>query len=115
MLSLEQSIYLLIYRSNYLTCVLLFVQIEPELQTQILDLTMETEGVLFAGVPGAGGFDAVFAVILGDANHNPIISTWSSRGVLPLLVGEDPLGVRLETGDPRARDVSSAISSITIS
>ncbi|XP_078148227.1 GHMP kinase family protein isoform X1 [Carex rostrata] len=91
------------------------VPIEPELQTQILDLTMETEGVLFAGVPGAGGFDAVFAVILGDANHNPIISTWISRGVLPLLVGEDPLGVCLETGDPRARDVSSAISSITIS
>lgn len=92
-----------------------FVQIEPESQTQILDLTMETEGVLFAGVPGAGGFDAVFAVILGDANQNPIISTWSSRGVLPLLVGEDPLGVCLENGDPRARDVSSALSSVNIS
>nr|QMU23686.1 phosphomevalonate kinase [Eleocharis dulcis] len=91
------------------------VPIEPESQTQILDLTVEMEGVLFAGVPGAGGFDAVFAVILGDANHNPVISAWSSRGVLPLLVGEDPLGVRLENGDPRARDVSSAISTITIS
>jgi phosphomevalonate kinase len=76
---------------------------------------METEGVLFAGVPGAGGFDAVFAVILGDANHNPVISTWSSQGVIFLLVGEDSLGVCLENGDPRARDVSSAFSSVTIS
>ncbi|KAJ1694691.1 hypothetical protein LUZ63_011389 [Rhynchospora breviuscula] len=90
------------------------VPIEPELQTQILDLTMDTEGVLFTGVPGAGGFDAVFAVVLGDAHHNPIISTWTTRGVLPLLVGENPNGVCLENGDPRARDVSSAISSINI-
>ncbi|KAJ3678722.1 hypothetical protein LUZ60_002525 [Juncus effusus] len=95
------------------------VPIEPESQTQILDLTMETEGVLLAGVPGAGGYDAVFAVILGDANHNhnnnnKLINVWGSRGVLPLLVGEDPNGVCLENGDPRTRAVSSAISSIQI-
>ncbi|XP_008788523.2 phosphomevalonate kinase, peroxisomal [Phoenix dactylifera] len=89
------------------------VPIEPESQTQLLDATMNMEGVLLAGVPGAGGYDAVFAVILGEAN-NAVIKSWSSVGVLPLLVREDPKGVSLENGDPRAKEVSSAISSIQI-
>ncbi|KAK4758603.1 hypothetical protein SAY87_019904 [Trapa incisa] len=46
------------------------VPIEPELQTQLLDATMGMEGVLLAGVPGAGGFDAIFAVALGESNNN---------------------------------------------
>lgn len=74
---------------------------------------MEMEGVLLAGVPGAGGFDAVFAIILGEAS-NAVAKAWSSLGVLPLLVREDPRGVSLESGDPRAREVSAAISSIQI-
>nr|CAD1845146.1 unnamed protein product [Ananas comosus var. bracteatus] len=89
------------------------VPIEPESQTQLLDTTMEMEGVLLAGVPGAGGFDAVFAIILGEAS-NAVAKAWSSLGVLPLLVREDPRGVSLESGDPRAREVSAAISSIQI-
>lgn len=89
------------------------VPIEPESQTQLLDATMNIGGVLLAGVPGAGGYDAVFAIILGEAS-NAVIKAWSSVGVLPLLVREDPNGVLLESGDPRAREVSSAISSIRI-
>lgn len=74
---------------------------------------MGTEGVLLAGVPGAGGFDAVFAVTLGDSSHN-LVKAWSSLSVLALLVGEDPRGVSLETADPRAQEIASKVSSVHI-
>ena len=89
------------------------MQIEPESQTKILDSTMKIEGVLLAGVPGAGGFDAVFAITLSDAKHK-VIQMWTSIGVLPLLVKEDPRGVSLEISDPRSPDFSAAISSVHI-
>ncbi|KAK1408757.1 hypothetical protein QVD17_40787 [Tagetes erecta] len=78
------------------------IPIEPESQTRLLDATMDTEGVLLAGVPGAGGFDAVFAITLGDSSTN-LTKTWSSHNVLALLVREDPCGVSLESNDPRAK------------
>ncbi|KAI8546979.1 hypothetical protein RHMOL_Rhmol07G0161100 [Rhododendron molle] len=78
------------------------IPIEPESQTKLLDATMNMEGVLFAGVPGAGGFDAVFAVTLGNSSSN-VAKEWSSLNVLALLVREDPRGVSLETGDPRTK------------
>ncbi|KAL0913758.1 hypothetical protein M5K25_017242 [Dendrobium thyrsiflorum] len=89
------------------------VPIEPESQTQLLDSTMNMEGVLLAGVPGAGGFDAIFAIIIGEAT-DAVTKAWSSVGVLPLLVKEDSHGVSLEAGDPRNRELTSAISSIKI-
>ncbi|KAK7410703.1 hypothetical protein VNO78_01705 [Psophocarpus tetragonolobus] len=89
------------------------VPIEPESQTQLLDATMNLEGVLLAGVPGAGGFDAIFAVTLGDSICN-VTKIWSSRNVLALLVKEDPCGVCLESADPRTNEITSAVSSIHI-
>ena len=89
------------------------LQIEPESQTQLLDATMNMEGVLLAGVPEAGGFDVIFAVTLGDSSSN-VISAWSSHNVLFLLVREDPQGVSLESGDPRSQGITSAVSSIHI-
>ncbi|XLT83765.1 hypothetical protein HN873_005518, partial [Arachis hypogaea] len=59
-------------------------EIEPESQTKLLDATLNLEGVLLAGVPGAGGFDAVFAVTLGDSSSN-VTKIWSSLNVLALL------------------------------
>lgn len=85
-----------------LTLLVTISQIEPESQTKLLDATMTMEGVLFAGVPGAGGFDAVFAVTLGNSSSN-VAKEWSSLNVLALLVREDPRGVSLETGDPRTK------------
>ncbi|KAK3009756.1 hypothetical protein RJ639_014456 [Escallonia herrerae] len=87
--------------------------IEPESQTQLLDATMNMEGVLLAGVPGAGGFDAVFAVTLGDASSK-LIKVWSSHNVLAMLVREDPHGVSLESSDPRTKEITSAMSSVQI-
>ncbi|XP_043692329.1 phosphomevalonate kinase, peroxisomal-like isoform X2 [Telopea speciosissima] len=89
------------------------VPIEPKSQTQLLDTTMNMEGVLLAGVPGAGGFDAIFAVTLRDSS-SCVTKLWTSLGVLSLLVREDPRGVCLESGDPRAKEISSGISSIHI-
>ncbi|KAL0304911.1 UNVERIFIED_CONTAM: Phosphomevalonate kinase, peroxisomal [Sesamum angustifolium] len=89
------------------------IPIEPESQTQLLDTTMNMEGVLLAGVPGAGGFDAVFAITLGASSSN-VIKVWSSLNVLALLVREDPRGVCLENNDPRAAEVTGAVSSIRI-
>ncbi|TKY74110.1 phosphomevalonate kinase [Spatholobus suberectus] len=89
------------------------VPIEPESQTQLLDATMNLEGVLLAGVPGAGGYDAVFAVTLGDSSSN-VTKIWSSLNVLALLVKEDPCGVCLESADPRTNEITSAVSSIHI-
>ncbi|KAF5477841.1 hypothetical protein F2P56_004454 [Juglans regia] len=89
------------------------VPIEPESQTQLLDTTMNMEGVLLAGVPGAGGFDAIFAVTLGDSGSN-VSKVWSSVNVLALLVREDPRGVSLESGDPRTKGITAAVSSVHI-
>ncbi|KAF6148646.1 hypothetical protein GIB67_042605 [Kingdonia uniflora] len=89
------------------------ILIEPESQTQLLDSTMKIEGVLLAGVPGAGGFDAVFAVTLGESSSK-VTNMWSSLGVLSLLVREDPRGVSLETGDPRAKEITSGIASVSM-
>ncbi|KAJ9172111.1 hypothetical protein P3X46_015390 [Hevea brasiliensis] len=84
------------------------VPIEPESQTRLLDITMDMDGVLLAGVPGAGGFDAVFAVTLGDSSSN-VIKAWSSLNILALLVREDPRGVSLESCDPRTNEIASSV------
>lgn len=89
-------------------------QIEPESQTRLLDATMNMEGVLLAGVPGAGGFDAIFAVTLGDASSTNLTKAWSSHNVLAMLVREDPRGVSLQSSDPRATEVTSGISAVHI-
>ncbi|XP_047251054.1 phosphomevalonate kinase, peroxisomal isoform X2 [Capsicum annuum] len=89
------------------------IPIEPESQSQLLDATMNMEGVLLAGIPGAGGFDAVFAVTLGASSKN-VTQAWSSLNVLAMLVREDPHGVSLENNDPRAKEITAAISSIQL-
>ncbi|KAI3703544.1 hypothetical protein L1987_73697 [Smallanthus sonchifolius] len=89
------------------------IPIEPDSQTELLDVTMNTCGVLLAGVPGAGGFDAVFAITLGDSG-NSLAKTWSSHNVLALLVREDPRGVSVENSDPRTNQITSGISSVKI-
>ena len=78
------------------------LEIEPESQTRLLDVTMDTEGVLLGGVPGAGGFDAVFAITLSDSSTN-LTKIWSSHNVLAMLVREDPRGVSIESDDPRVK------------
>lgn len=89
------------------------VPIEPDSQTRLLDTTMDMEGVLLAGIPGAGGFDAVFAVTLSDISSK-VANAWSSLNVLALPIREDPHGMSLENGDPRLQEITSRISSANI-
>ncbi|KAH7479013.1 hypothetical protein PRIC1_009432 [Phytophthora ramorum] len=52
------------------------VPIEPPEQTAILDETMKIPGVLVAGVPGAGGYDAICVVVLHERVLQAVEDLW---------------------------------------
>lgn len=54
------------------------VPIEPPAQTQLLEETMKSPGVIMAGVPGAGGEDAIFAVVLDEVCVEQLVQRWES-------------------------------------
>eukprot|EP01040_Poterioochromonas_malhamensis_P007562 gene7562-8164_t len=54
------------------------VEIEPDSQTALLDATLLIPGVLAAGIPGAGGHDAIFQ--LEQLSKQPRLSTNFTRG-----------------------------------
>lgn len=75
------------------------VEIEPDGLTKLLDDTAALPGVLAAGCPGAGGYDAVFALVLTDeavANVEKYWEQYTQKHVCPLLVREDPRGISFE-------------------
>ena len=74
------------------------LQIEPAEQTRVLDATMALPGVVFAGVPGAGGHDAVFAVVIGKRSWEGVDSCWGEAGILTLDTAEDSEGLRMQAG-----------------
>jgi phosphomevalonate kinase len=86
------------------------VPIEPDSQTILLDTTLSIPGVLAAGVPGAGGHDAVFVLTLASEVRNKVEILWTSPEwytwsnntyVCPLTLtaaGTEDFGVRSETG-----------------
>jgi phosphomevalonate kinase len=57
--------------------------IEPPSQTALLNATMEVPGVLLAVVPGAGGGDAVLALVLPSAAPSAIDGPVGERGRAP--------------------------------
>jgi phosphomevalonate kinase len=65
--------------------------IEPTEQTALADDTEALPGVLCAGVPGAGGVDAIFAITLSPAARAGVEEMWSQRDnnggfVCPLML-----------------------------
>ena len=52
--------------------------IEPAVQTKLVDATCALPGVLCAGVPGAGGVDAVFAVVVHPNAAAGVKDLWAS-------------------------------------
>ncbi|CAN0145469.1 unnamed protein product [Discosporangium mesarthrocarpum] len=56
------------------------VPIEPREQTVLADATAALPGVLCAGVPGAGGVDAIFAVAIHPGAVQGIQALWASWG-----------------------------------
>ncbi|KAI8324010.1 Phosphomevalonate kinase [Martensiomyces pterosporus] len=74
------------------------VPIEPPKQTRLLDACMDVPGVCMAAVPGAGGYDAIFCVTLGqDASRavEQVWSQWTEMSVGPLLANQASSGVRI--------------------
>ena len=72
--------------------------IEPESQTQLLEETWAIQGVVCAGCPGAGGEDAVFALVWGEPNAVLVEKFWAGRVplVCPLFTRESKDGIRIE-------------------
>ena len=60
------------------------VGIEPDSQTALVDATEKLPGVVGAGVPGAGGVDAVFAITLSELGRNQVENMWCSWGARDL-------------------------------
>eukprot|EP00850_Spirogloea_muscicola_P012688 SM000083S22735 [mRNA] locus=s83:220124:223324:+ [translate_table: standard] len=60
------------------------VPVEPLAITDVLDATAAASGVLLAIVPGAGGHDAITAVVLGASPRAAVETLWASFGVLAL-------------------------------
>ncbi|KAI9907588.1 hypothetical protein PsorP6_004354 [Peronosclerospora sorghi] len=52
------------------------VPIEPPEQTALLDATLAIPGVLLAGVPGAGGYDAICVVVLHESVLHSVEEVW---------------------------------------
>jgi phosphomevalonate kinase len=88
------------------------IEIEPDVQTKLADASQAIPGVLCAGVPGAGGIDAIYAIILSKEARNRVESMWSLWGlddtnsqntmVCPLILNAEGVtngGVRIENDD----------------
>lgn len=72
------------------------VPIEPKEQTKLLDKCIEVPGVAMAGVPGAGGYDAIFCIVLSNESKHGVRKVWESwkeLSVGPLLSQADSNGV----------------------
>jgi phosphomevalonate kinase len=79
------------------------VPIEPPTQTSLLDASLQVPGVLIAGVPGAGGYDAIFCVIADDGDDvystfHQLVTVWErwQVRVCPLLAREEGAGILFE-------------------
>lgn len=86
------------------------VPIEPPEQTELLDACMSGAGVIGGGVPGAGGYDAIWLLVLDPTNCPPqelpssriegVWANWKGLDVSPLSASESiAKGVRLEAVD----------------
>ncbi|WWC72827.1 phosphomevalonate kinase [Kwoniella pini CBS 10737] len=76
------------------------VLIEPPEQTKLIDACCELPGVVGGGVPGAGGYDALFLLIVDSpsvvARVDDLWSNWQEMSVCPLLAKQSDGGLRVE-------------------
>lgn len=81
------------------------VPVEPDEQTRLLDATVAVDpiGVLAVGVPGAGGFDACFAICRSEEVARCVEEFWlcyhaDGLSVTPLLLRQaDQVGLRISS------------------
>jgi len=80
--------------------------VEPESQTHLLDACMDCPGVIMAGVPGAGGYDAIFCIIMeGESSETDckgltaiekLWESWTETSVCPLCASQSNFGISKE-------------------
>jgi len=86
------------------------VPIEPDEQTRLLDICVSQAGVVGGGVPGAGGYDAIWLLVCDpeSSKHEQtpldrieyVWSTYKELSVSPLSSAEsEDKGIRLEKLD----------------
>lgn len=76
------------------------VEIEPDSQTKVLDESLSIDGVVSCGVPGAGGFDAIFAIVSTEPESSTeleLLKVWEKYNVYPLDVTDDGAGLKIES------------------
>ncbi|ORY26808.1 hypothetical protein BCR39DRAFT_540302 [Naematelia encephala] len=77
------------------------VPIEPPEQTRLLDACSACSGVIGGGVPGAGGYDAIFLLVIDQPGViqavEDIWASWTEMSVCPLLASQSDGGLRLES------------------
>lgn len=83
------------------------VPIEPPSQSALLDDSLKVKGVLLAGVPGAGGYDAIVCLIAADDGHHAfhqLQRAWEGREerVCPLLAQQAKEGLILTVEEEKA-------------
>ncbi|KAK8850738.1 phosphomevalonate kinase [Kwoniella newhampshirensis] len=76
------------------------VPIEPPEQTRLLDASSDIPGVLGGGVPGAGGYDAIFLLTVDTpaviSAVDDLWSTWTEMSVCPLMAKQSDGGLKVE-------------------
>lgn len=73
--------------------------IEPQEISDVLDKMMEVKGVIMAGAPGAGGYDAIFSILLDESCYPTLENmclNYQTLNISPLLTREDYRGVSIE-------------------
>jgi phosphomevalonate kinase len=73
--------------------------VEPESQQKLCDATLLIPGSMVCGVPGAGGNDAIYALVLGPEVAKRVEQFWegySECKVCPLLLRESHGGAGVE-------------------
>ncbi|WRT70940.1 phosphomevalonate kinase [Kwoniella shivajii] len=79
------------------------VPIEPPEQTRLLDACSELPGVIGGGVPGAGGYDALYLLVIDTpsvaSRVDDLWSGWKEMSVCPLLARQSDEGLRIEKLD----------------
>ncbi|OLY82701.1 putative phosphomevalonate kinase [Smittium mucronatum] len=69
------------------------VPIEPDQQTSLIDKCLLFPGVVMAGVPGAGGFDAIYCIVINESTRYDLVNSYifkenSELTVTPLVCEE---------------------------
>ncbi|WVR08804.1 phosphomevalonate kinase [Kwoniella sp. DSM 27419] len=76
------------------------VPIEPPEQTRLIDASSKLPGVIGGGVPGAGGYDALFLLVVDQPTVidrvDELWAGWTEMSVCPLSARQSDGGLRME-------------------